>query len=269
MNQQRALEDMVVEVCTAHKSAHQAEQNYRAAVNIETNYFVKFGHSTDLLPEIATQKYLSDYATSNPGPGVPRIPRVLHSFQRGWTAYLVMEFLQLQPTSNITDEVTAALVWLAGVPPPSGHVLGPLGGGRIRHGFFKDAKAPLPFSSVKALQRYMNEAYALLSTRNKQVAPSVNIQDDRLMFSQSDMDSSNFGLDEQGKTVLLDFAEIGWLPATFVAHTLSSPGFARTLAALGLSNKSNVSMSSISSVLQMMAYPKLGLDKDGNKQATR
>lgn len=78
------------------------------------------------------------------------------------------------------------------------------------------------------------------------------------MFSQSDMDSSNFGLDEQGRTVLLDFAEIGRLPATFVAHTLPSRRFAPTLAALGLSNESNVSMSSISSVLQMIAYPKLG-----------
>lgn len=147
MNQQLALEDKVVEVCTAHKREHQAEENYRAAVNIETKFFVKFGPPADLLPEIETQKYLSDYATSNPGPGVPRIPRVLHSFQCGWTAYLVMEFLQLQPISNTTDEV----------PAPPGHVLGPLGGGRIRHGFFKGARAPLPFSSVEALQWYMDK----------------------------------------------------------------------------------------------------------------
>ena len=34
------------------------------------------------------------------------------------------------------------------------------------------------------------------------------------MFTQSDMDDSNFGLDENGRTVLMDFSEIGVLPDT-------------------------------------------------------
>jgi hypothetical protein len=154
---QATLENLVVKVCTAHKNAYQGENGYRAATNIGTDYFVKFGHSADLLPEIETQKYLSTYAASHPDSGVPRIPRVLHSFQCDGTTYLVMEYLRLQPTSNTTDGVIAALVWLASVPAPRGHVLGPLGGGRIRHGFFKNARAPLPFSNVDALQRYMDK----------------------------------------------------------------------------------------------------------------
>jgi hypothetical protein len=36
-------------------------------------------------------------------------------------------------------------------------VIGPLGGGRIRHKFFKEYTAPLLFSSVEALQRYMHK----------------------------------------------------------------------------------------------------------------
>jgi len=37
---------------------------------------------------------------------------------------------------------------------------------------------------------------------------------------QSDMQPSNFGVDQHGKTVLMNFAAIGLLPETFVAHTM-------------------------------------------------
>ena len=48
-------------------------------------------------------------------------------------------------------------MWLSGVPAPSNHKLGPLGGGKIRHDFFQDDVAPLPFVSVKALERYVEK----------------------------------------------------------------------------------------------------------------
>lgn len=141
--------------------------------------------------------------------------------------------------------------------------------GRIRHGFFKEARAPLRFSSVEALERYLGKAYTVLSLASRQTLPSVEIHNDRLMFSQSDMDASNFGLDEHGNTVLLDFAEIGLLPETFVAHIMSSNrNFAPIAAALSLSDKSITSMSMISSVVWMATNPKLGLDEHGNSKAT-
>lgn len=40
------------------------------------------------------------------------------------------------------------------------------------------------------------------------------------MFAQSDMHESNFGVDENGNTVIKDFAGIGFIPETLVAHTL-------------------------------------------------
>lgn len=111
MNQRAALEAKIVEVCAKHKSEHQTERNYRAAVYVETDYFVKFGNPADLLPEIETQKYLSNRAMSDPGHGVPRIPRVVHSFEHSGTMYLVMEFIKLLPTpADFIAEVTAALV---------------------------------------------------------------------------------------------------------------------------------------------------------------
>jgi len=268
MDQIAALEAKVVEVCAKHKSEHWAETDYRAAVRVGTDYFVKFGDLADLMPEIETQKYISNYAASNPGNGVPRIPRVVHTFTHGRTMFLVMEFIKLLPTPpDIMAKVTPALKWLAAVPAPP-NVLGSLGGGRIRHKFFKEAKAPLRFSSAEALERYMNQAYTLLSTRSRQTISPVKICNDRLIFSQSDMDASNFGIDENGKTVLMDFFEIGVLPETFVAHTLySKPVLAPAAVALGLSNKSITSMSAISSVVWMAANPKFGLDDDGNPKA--
>jgi hypothetical protein len=99
----------------------------------------------------------------------------------------------------------------------------------------------------------------LLSTQaQKQLSP-VEISGDGLMFSQSDMHPSNFGVDQHGKTVLLDFVEIGLLPETFVAHTMSSEKrLTPTAIALSLSGSSNASMAAISSILWMVASPKLG-----------
>jgi len=79
------------------------------------------------------------------------------------------------------------------------------------------------------------------------------------MFTQSDMHPSNFGVDQHGKTVLLDFAEIGLLPETFVAYTMSSEKRLAPIAiALSLSASPNTSMAAISSLLWMAATPKLG-----------
>jgi hypothetical protein len=275
-----ALEANIVEACTNHKLVHSKDRNYRACVSIGTDYFVKFGDPDDLWPELQTQSYIFDYARSNPYPDAPRIPQVVHHFGDSRTKYLIMEFITLRAAPlDLIDRTAQALVWLSSVPPPPNHVIGPLGGGRIRHQFFKDYTAPLLFSSVEALQLYMRkvclcfrfliihrsltcnlgQAYTLLSARaQKQLSP-VEICNDRLMFTQSDMHPSNFGVDQHGKTVLMDFAEIGLLPETFVAHTMSSEKrLAPITIALSLSGSSNASMAAVSSLLWMVASPKLG-----------
>lgn len=120
----------------------------------------KFGHPDALWPELQTQSHIFDYARSNPHPDAPRIPQVVHHFGDGRTKYLVMEFITLTAAPlDLIDRTAQALVWLSSVPPPPNHVIGPLGGGRIRHKFFKDYTAPLLFSSVEALQRYMRKVH--------------------------------------------------------------------------------------------------------------
>lgn len=89
---------------------------------------------------------------------------------------------------------------------------------------------------------------------------SVSLIGERLMFMQPDMDPSNFGVDEHGNTVLMDFGEIAMLPESFVAYTLSSNDNLTVITrSLGLLRSSNVaSMAIISSCLWMVSDRKLG-----------
>jgi hypothetical protein len=107
---------------------------------------------------------------------------------------------------------------------------------------------------------HLGQAYGLLSVTAQQKMSPVSVSGERLMFTQSDMDDSNFGLDENGRTVLMDFGEIGLLPDTFVAHTLSSDKkFDPIIASLGLSGNSNRdSMAAIAQCLGTVSNPKLG-----------
>ncbi|KAF8608069.1 hypothetical protein BDV93DRAFT_536333 [Ceratobasidium sp. AG-I] len=265
----KSLETRVEEACTTHELAHSNDRNYRACVSLETDYFVKFGHPDAIWPEFQTQRYIFEYTRSNPYHDTPRIPQPIHCFGGSMTAYLVMEFISLTVhPPDLIERAARALACLSTVPPPAGHSIGPLGGGRIRHRFFKDNVAPLPFPDVEALERYMGKAYTLLSAPARKKYSPVVISGDRLMFAQSDMHPSNFGVDQDGKTVLLDFAEIGLLPATFVAHTISSDkNLAPIATALKLPTGSNASMAAISSLLWSVGAPKLGLDKHGYPKA--
>jgi hypothetical protein len=151
-------------------------------VSIGTDYFVKFGDPDVLWPEFKTQSYIFDCARSNPHPDAPRIPRVVHYFGDSRTSYLVMEFITLTAAPlDLIDRTAQALVWLSSVPPPPNHVIGPLGDGCIRHKFFKDYTAPLLFSSVEALQRYMCKVRACFHFlehppfANMQSGPGVHV----------------------------------------------------------------------------------------------
>lgn len=178
------------------------ERDYRACVSIGTEYFVKFGNPMTLWPEIATQKYISEYAQSHADtPRVPHIPKVKYYFEYQLTMYMVMEYVALtNPPPDLPERTAEALIWLSAVPAPPGHVFGPLEGGLIRHKFFKDYKAPLVFSSIGALERYiekvrpclyflehpltsnLGQARTLLSTLAKRPAESVSLSGERLMF---------------------------------------------------------------------------------------
>lgn len=268
-----AFEAAIVDTCEKHQEAHWEDPDYRPCVSIDGKYFVKFKETRFLWPEIATHVYISEYAQSQPEtPGMPRISKVIHHFTDQNMMYMVMEHITLTDTSPDPTKIAEALRWLSEVPAPPDHVFGPLGGGVIRHSFFKDYEAPLVFSSIEALERYIEKAGTYLSKLRTTPLERVSLSGERLMFTQPDMHPSNFGVDEHGNTVLMDFGEIAMLPESFVAFTLASyesQAASATARSIGLSRRSHLrSMAVIASVLWMIADPRLGLNEDGYPKAS-
>ena len=137
---------------------HQAEHGSKTGcVLVEPYpYIVKYDDPETLASYIETQSFLwnAEQQTNK-----PRIPKLIHQFGNGQgTAYVVLEYIKLvQAPDDLDKRIEDAVTWLSGVQAPSDHKLGPLGGGCIRHSFFESGEAPLPFVSVKALQRYVDK----------------------------------------------------------------------------------------------------------------
>jgi hypothetical protein len=148
-------QETIIRLCERHEEAHRLEAYYHRCVELGS-WFIKYnGHGT-LESEYKTHEYLYNKAFGDSN--APRIPRIVAYFspKQQW-AYLVTERIDPMTPADVAPEAVAkALQWLRGVPAPQGLTLGPVGGGRARHELFKDFRAPLPFSSVKALQNYMN-----------------------------------------------------------------------------------------------------------------
>lgn len=145
----------IIRECEAHSAAHRHGSGITTCVLGQTQYMIKYGISKSLATRIKTQPFLYD---AEPKTHKPRIPRLVQHFEdeHGKT-YLVMEFIKLAqiPPSELVKRIEDAVRWLSEVSAPSGHVLGPLGGGCIQHGFFNEGEAPLAFKDVTAVERYM------------------------------------------------------------------------------------------------------------------
>jgi hypothetical protein len=48
----------------------------------------------------------------------------------------------------------------------------------------------------------------------------ISFSDERLVFTQSDMDESNFFIDTNGKMCIIDFEDVGLLPESFASYTV-------------------------------------------------
>lgn len=155
MNQVSQAE--VIAACKDHKEQNSQKDDYRACVFIGTEYFVKYGTPKDLEPERATQEFIFNHTQQPQTPVPPRIAKILHHFVEERTMYLVMERITLQESPPDVARIQEAMKWLSGVPLPSNPTLGPVGGGRIRHKFFKEFKAPFIFLDVGMLDAYLKK----------------------------------------------------------------------------------------------------------------
>jgi len=75
------------------------------------------------------------------------------------------------------------------------------------------------------------------------------------------MHESNFDVDTEGRTCLLDFGEVGLLPESFASYTVSlrAPFTVAVAQHLGWPSSSNLdTMSEISGFLWIYSDPKLG-----------
>lgn len=150
------LRQEIVRLCEGHERSHESEEDYRRCVVFE-GFFVKFGNYKSLYPEYKTQEYLSKLAASDAS--APHVPHVCDFFTPDdGMAYLVMEYIEPthSPVPDLPQRAAQALQWLRGLRLPDDAQICCLGGGRARHRFFKDYTAPLSFSSIEALERYMN-----------------------------------------------------------------------------------------------------------------
>lgn len=157
-----AFETVIVSACAEHERVHYWEKNYRRCLVIR-GLFVKFDSYNSLYPQFETQKYV--FQCSKGDVSAPRVPEVLQFFHRDYMAYMVMEYINLTPppTPDLPERVALAIQWLRDLPPPPNRVrIGPLGSGRARHAIFKDYQAPLTFSSIQAVERYLNEVRSRL-----------------------------------------------------------------------------------------------------------
>jgi len=165
------------------------------------------------------------------------------------------------PANTSPQAVATAIQWLRSVPRPSGLTLGSVGGGRARHKLFKNSGAPLSFSSAEGLQKYMNLALQRIHPGGRPA--DMNFLNDQLIFTQSDMDESNFALDEHQRVCMFDFRDVGVLPESFASYTLggSANPFIKSVAMHldWVNDRNRGSMARAGAILQTSSNATLGL----------
>jgi len=90
----------------------------------------------------------------------------------------------------------------------------------------------------------------------------MNFLDDRLIFTQSDMDESNFALDEHQRVCMFDFRDVGVLPESFASYTLgdSANPFIKSVAMHldWVNDRNRASMARAGAILQTLGDATLG-----------
>lgn len=132
-------------------------------------FFIKYGSKKE--EEARTQDYVYRHAfradASTAAPRI-RVPQVYLAFRRGWSSYIVMDYVPLptvedwlvqhpEDAATIRPLITSAVGWITNLPLPRDGFLGPVGGGIAKHIFFQDFEAPFPFADAKHVGEYVNK----------------------------------------------------------------------------------------------------------------
>ncbi|KAG4429683.1 hypothetical protein IFR05_014838 [Cadophora sp. M221] len=140
-----------------------------------------------------------------------------------------MEYVQGQTLKELLDQdilhdlyfnqISKAMKLFLSFEVPDNATPGPIGGGTIRHFFFKDTVALIEYSSVDALQ-YHVQALANMPATN---GLKVNFENEDLCFYYSNFFEGNFIFTNKGDFYIVDFEHAGVLPARFITYALDQP----------------------------------------------
>ncbi|KAF8650214.1 hypothetical protein AX16_005347 [Volvariella volvacea WC 439] len=244
------------------------------------NLSVKYTDHAFIKAESLALQHLYDLA-SRGGIDAPHIPRMVHYFHSpdGW-GYMIMERINLRAVSSdeLHRKAACAVLWLR---THRVTFFGSLGGTNTCHTVFQAGKAPHPFTSVTAAQTYLNVAVDRVQhQRANWMTPiaEINLVDDNVVLTQSDMDPSNFGVALDGRPVVFDAATIQALPKTLADFTLfHTTPFAKAVSAyvfIARERAPLLASSNFESLTAVRTYlstgnDDLGVDANGNVKATR
>ncbi|KUI63012.1 hypothetical protein VP1G_10137 [Cytospora mali] len=224
------------------------------------------------------------------------VPEVFYDFEDRGRYFVVMEFVPgitlneaLVPGADVLGRAGAEVVaeldksnlyqyiatgihlLSANAKVPPGAKPGPVGGGIIRHPFFKDSQARVPYRDVEMLEKHINKIIDHMYYYNDpSTTPTITLERE-LEFYYSDLNGSNFiflGADGHIILYIIDFEEAGFLPHGFRclaverADRLASMRVAANILPFIEHEKGNLTMmSSVSGFLEgAVSYFALPLD---------
>jgi len=262
-----ALQVDIIRRCEEHETLEKPKYYYNRCI-VLGEYFVKYNSHGTLFPEYSMQQYI--YNQSEVDASAPRVPKVYDYFTpENKMAYLVMEYIKLNiaPARDAPEKVAEALQWLRRVSPSDATIgsLDPSAGFTLFHGL----DVSLKFSGIEALERYINRALDWSRPGTRPEDTTISFSNEKLVFTQPDMDESNFFLDTEGKLCLIDFQEVSLLPESFAAYAVwkRDPFVKKVAECLNWPTHNVKSMGSARGFLMTMSDITLGLDEDGLPKA--
>jgi hypothetical protein len=150
-----ALEPAIIAACANHEKDNHAVLGYRRLI-LFANYIIKFGDSWCFSSEVQTHNHFAKVTEKDPT--APRVALIHHIFKHEHLTFAIIEPIQtiLVAEDVFVQKVADAVLWMRNQACPAGVALGPLGSGPAWHEIFEGHCAPLPFTSVIALEKFLN-----------------------------------------------------------------------------------------------------------------
>lgn len=169
------LQLQIIQLCDDHEERERFYKNFKQCIVFE-KYFIKFDSHLSIDSEYATQQYIFKFSLAEGDPSAPRVPKIYDYFTPdNRMGYLVMEYIQASSTlpRDVLEKVANALQWVRGLPAPSDAAIGSVAGRDAPYMLFRGFMAPMAFSGIEAMERYMNKVCLCLPPFPKHL-PSAN-----------------------------------------------------------------------------------------------